>query len=38
MTGFRFFVVAAGVSQKIVMSPSVMPISGVGRFCTRVFA
>ena len=37
-TGFRFFAVAAGASRKIAMSPAVISIAGVGRFCTRVFA
>ena len=37
MPGFRFFSVSAGVSIRIAMSPAVIQISGVGRFCTRVF-
>ena len=37
VTRFRFFSVSAGVSRRIVMSQSKMPITVVGRFCTRVF-
>ena len=38
MTGFSFFAVLSGAIRRIAMSPAVIPITGVGRFCTRVFA
>ena len=37
MPVFTFFAVSAGVRRIIAMSPAVMPISGVGRFCTGFF-
>ena len=37
MPGYRFFAFLAGVTKRITMSPSVMPIYDVGRLCTGVF-
>ena len=37
MPGSRFFVVLAGMTRGITMSPSVVLISGVGWLCTGVF-
>ena len=33
----RFFAVSAGVARGITMSPSVVPITGVGWICAGVF-
>ena len=38
MNRLSFFAVTDGVSRKISMSAAVIPIDGVGLFCTRVFA
>ena len=37
MPGSRFFVVSAGMSRGITMSPVVVPISGVGWICAGIF-
>ena len=37
MPGSKFFAVSDGLTRIITMSPSIMPISGVGRLCTGVF-
>ena len=37
MPSYRFFAVSAGMSRGITMSPSVVPISGVGWLCAGIF-